>query len=424
MLDLWVAPIQNRACGSIAAPRHPDPPIRSTMLASLPAYDFFVPPRIVFGWGRRIELGALIRGLGLRAFVISGSRTLEQNGTLRHLLDLIEATGIEPLHCGSISHEPEVSDVDQLVTRLRSLNAGDGDLVIGIGGGSAIDLAKAAAALVTNADGHSVSDFLEGVGKGLKIARTPLPLVVLPTTSGTGSEATKNAVISSYAPPFKKSLRSDMMVPRIVLIDPELSVSVPPAVTAATGLDAITQLIESHISCRAKPIPQALAIRGLEGVAAALRRAYQHPDDRPARELLSQSALLSGMALANSGLGVAHAIAAALGVHGRVPHGLACALLLPTAIRINADVQTAELARAMTALTGRSWASPRAAIEAGLDLLNQLMDELQIPRRLSEVGISQAQYADIVQSSHGNSLSGNPRRVSDSELLEILQSIG
>ena len=125
------------------------------------------------------------------------------------------------------------------------------------------------------------------MGKGLKIERPPLPLVVLPTTSGTGSEATKNAVISSYDPPFKKSLRSDLMVPRLVLIDPELSITVPPAVTAATGLDAITQLIESHISCRAKPIPQALALRGLEGVIPALRQAYHVPDDRPARELLS-----------------------------------------------------------------------------------------------------------------------------------------
>ena len=398
-------------------------PILSTMLAPLPAYDFFAPPRIVFGWGRRVELGSLVRGLGLRAFVISGSRTLDQNGTIDRLSDLIETTGIEPIHCGCISQEPEVADVDQVVTRLKSFNAGDGDMVVGIGGGSAIDLAKAAAALVTNPHGSSVSDFLEGVGKGLKIERPPLPLVVLPTTSGTGSEATKNAVISSYAPHFKKSLRSDMMVPRLVLIDPELSVSVPPSVTAATGLDAITQLIESYISCRAKPIPQALALRGLEGVAPALRRAYHQPDDRPARELLAQSALLSGMALANSGLGVAHAIAAALGVHGKVAHGLACAMLLPTASRINADVQTAELARAMTALTGRNWASPRAAIEAGLDLLNQLMDEMQIPRRLTEVGISESQYADIVNSSHGNSLSGNPRPVSDRELLEILHSI-
>lgn len=393
------------------------------MLPVIPAYDFFAPSRIVFGWGRRAELGTLLRGWGKRAFLITGSRTLDRNGTVNQLCDLIQQAGLQAVPCGSISHEPEVSDVDRLVNQLRDLKAGAGDCLIGMGGGSAIDLSKAAAALATNQHGDSVLDFLEGVGRGLKIEQPPLPLVIMPTTSGTGSEATKNAVISSYDPPFKKSLRSDMMVPKLVLIDPELSVSVPAATTAATGLDAITQLIESYISCRAKPLPQALSLRGLEGVVPALRRACQQPDDRAARELLAQSALLSGMALANSGLGVAHGIAAALGVHARVTHGLACAMLLPTAIRINSDVRQAELARAMTVLTGRTWASPRAAIEAGLDTINQLIDELEIPRRLKDVGVQESHYAGIVRSSHGNSLDGNPRKVSDAELLEILQSL-
>lgn len=393
------------------------------MLPAIPAYDFFAPSRIVFGWGRRTELATLLRGWGKRAFLVTGSRTLDQNGTVNQLSDLIQQAGLQPVHSGSISHEPEVTDVDRLVNQLRELQAGAGDCVIGIGGGSAIDLSKAAAALATNPHGSSVLDFLEGVGRGLKIEQSPLPLVIMPTTSGTGSEATKNAVISSYDPPFKKSLRSDMMVPKLVLIDPELSVSVPAATTAATGLDAITQLIESYISCRAKPLPQALSLRGLEGVVPALRRACEQPDDRPARELLAQSALLSGMALANSGLGIAHGIAAALGVHARVTHGLACAMLLPTAIRINSEVRQAELARTMTVLTGRTWASQRAAIEAGLDTINQLIDELRIPRRLKDVGVQESQYAGIVRSSHGNSLDGNPRKVSDAELMEILQSL-
>ncbi len=393
------------------------------MLPALPAYDFFSPSRIVFGWGRRSELGNLLRGWGKRVFLVAGSRTLDQIGILDQLADTLQAAGLEAIRCGSILHEPEVADVDQLVASLKQQHAGAGDCVLGIGGGSAIDLAKAAAALVTNTQGSSVLDFLEGVGRVLKIERPPLPLVVLPTTSGTGSEATKNAVISSYSPPFKKSLRSDLMIPRLVLIDPELSISVPPPVTAATGLDAITQLIESFISCRAKPIPQALALRGLEGVVPALRRAYHQPDDRSARELLAQSALLSGMALANSGLGVAHGIAAALGVHCRITHGLACAMLLPTAIRINAEVRPAELAQVMTVVTGRHWASPRAAIEAGLDTITRLLDELQIPRRLTDVGVFESQFPDIVRSSHGNSLDGNPRPVSDQELLEILHSL-
>jgi alcohol dehydrogenase class IV len=393
------------------------------MLPQLPAYEFFAPSRIVFGWGRRTDLGNLVRGFGTRAFVISGSRTLDKNGVLESLFDLLRSVDIEPVPCAAITHEPEVADVDRLVGQLRLHSIAPGDFVIAVGGGSAIDLAKAVSALLTNPHGSSVLDFLEGVGKGLKIEQQPLPLVVLPTTSGTGSEATKNAVISSYTPPFKKSLRSDMMVPKLVLIDPELSVSVPASVTAATGMDALTQLIESDISCRAKPIPQALCLRGLEGIIPALRRAYHQPDDRPARELLAQSALLSGMALANSGLGVAHGIAAALGVHCRVSHGLACAMLLPTAIRVNSEVRQAELARAMTVMTGRNWASPRAAIEAGTDVITSLLEELKIPRRLADVGVRPDQIPALVQSSHGNSLDGNPRKISDAELLEILESL-
>lgn len=392
-------------------------------LPQLPAYDFYSPSRIVFGWGRRSELAAAIRDWGRRVFIVSGSRTLDQNATLSVLSDQLRAAGMEPLHCAAVSHEPEVADVDRVVQSLRQQQAGPGDCVLGIGGGSAIDLAKAAAALAPNTHGTSVVDFLEGVGQGLQIEVPPLPLAVMPTTSGTGSEATKNAVISSYTPPFKKSLRSDLMIPRCVLIDPELSVSVPPAVTAATGLDALTQLIESYISCRAKPLPQALALHGLEGIVPALRRAYHQGDDRPARELLAQSALLSGMALANSGLGVAHGIAAALGVHCRIPHGLACAMLLPAAIRINSEVRQAELARVLTVVTGRSWASPRAAIAAGLDVITQLLEELHIPKKLTETGVLKSQLPDIVRSSHGNSLNGNPRPVSDQELLHILHSL-
>src|SRR4029453_1065020 len=156
--------------------------------------------------------------------------------------------------------EPLVDDVDRCAAFLRESRAGPGDLLLAVGGGAAIDLAKTAAALVTQDTTNSVLDYLEGVGKGLKIVNAPLPVLAMPTTAGTGSEATKNAVISSYDPPFKKSLRSELMVPRIVLVDPELSTSVSPEVTAHTGMDAITQLIESLISRRARPISISLCL--------------------------------------------------------------------------------------------------------------------------------------------------------------------
>ncbi len=217
---------------------------------------------------------------GQAAFVVSGSRTLEKHGLLAELLQALESAQVEAVHVASISHEPEVCDVDVLAAQLFEMNAGVGDLVIGIGGGSAIDLAKAAAAMATNCQSSSVADYLEGVGRGCKISSPPLPIMAMPTTAGTGSEATKNAVISSYDPPFKKSLRADSMVPRIVLVDPELSVSVPPEVTAHTGMDAITQLIESYISRRAKPIPRALCLQGLQLAIPNLATAVQNGSHR------------------------------------------------------------------------------------------------------------------------------------------------
>jgi alcohol dehydrogenase class IV len=385
-------------------------------------YDLVVPQRIVFGWGRRREIGELAATLGQRAFVVSGSRTLERSGLLAGLLDLVRAAGVEVVQATSVSHEPEVADVDRLTANLVESKAGAGDFVVGVGGGSAIDLAKAAAAIATSRDSNSVAAYLEGVGRGLKIARLPLPMLAVPTTAGTGSEATKNAVISSYDPPFKKSLRSEQMVPRIVLVDPELTVSLPAEVTAHTGMDAITQLIESYISRRATPISQALAIHGLQNAISALTEAVSDNHCQWARETMAHAALLSGASLANSGLGLAHGVAAALGSICRVSHGLACAVMLPVALRANQAAchpQLASLAR----LTGTArLEDDRAAAEAFTRRIEDLVTALNIPRRLRELGVRQNQIPALVTASHGNSLAGNPRDVNDQQLHEILEA--
>jgi alcohol dehydrogenase class IV len=333
------------------------------------------------------------------------------------LTSALERAGVAAVRAGEIHREPHVEDVDRLTAFVREQKAGEGDLVIGIGGGSALDLAKAVSALATNRHGDTVQDFLEGVGRGLKLQSAPLPMLAIPTTSGTGSEATKNAVISSVDPAFKKSLRADQMVPRVVLIDPELTVSVPPNVTAWTGLDALTQLIESYISRRARPIPQAFALQGLELGVPALAEAFENGSSRPARERMSHAAFLSGLALANSGLGMAHGVAAALGIHCDVPHGLACAVMLPIALHVNFDVRRAELARLAQAMTGRTDALASDAI----DCIERLREQLGIPERLSQIGVRPEQHADLVRGSRGNSMDGNPRDISDEELLAILE---
>jgi len=386
-------------------------------------YYFFTPAQIVFGWGRRTELPGLAANLGRRVFLISGSRTLEHNGIVSELTESLRSAGLEIVTFAPPSREPEVSDVDGLTKELLAQDAGNGDIVLAIGGGSTIDLAKAVAAMVTNRQGNSVVDYLEGVGRGLTIDHAPLPLIAVPTTSGTGTEASKNAVISSYDPPFKKSLRSERMIPRCVMIDPELTVSLPAKTTAYTGLDAITQLIESYISRRSAPIPRALCEQGLELALPAIRRAVSDGSDRSAREAMSHAALLSGLALANSGLGLAHGVAAALGVQHRVPHGLACAVMLPTAIRVNRAVSEADLARLARRTLHGVWTSDAAAAEAFLVEVETLCHEVGIPTRLRDLGVMQTQIADLVSGSQGNSLSGNPREISDKELTDILEGL-
>lgn len=386
-------------------------------------YDHVLPPTVRFGWGRRNEVGELARRLGRRAFLVVGSRTLQRSGVLAEIRESLQDSGVSLVEAASISREPLVEDVDSAVATLREHNAGAGDLVLAIGGGSAIDLGKAAAGLITQRQSGSVADYLEGVGKGLQIVETPLPLLAMPTTGGTGTEATKNAVISSLDPSFKKSLRSELLVPRVVLIDPELSVSVPPHVTAWTGMDAITQLIESYVTKRAQPIPQALALHGLELAAGSIIEAVRDGTSRLAREHMAHAAFLSGVALANSGLGMAHGVAAALGIHCGVPHGLACAVMLPAAMRVNLPVREAELARLGEVLTGRTWSSATAAAEAAVERIEELLAAVNVPRRLSEIGVRDDQIDDLVRGSRGNSMNGNPRALSDEELRHILEEM-
>lgn len=385
-------------------------------------YTLLLPAKIRFGWGSRQEAGSLARNLGRRARIVLGSRTLADSAEYHQILDSLRAAGVEPHHLATISREPEVQDVDQAVHQLLELGIQPHDFLIGIGGGAALDLAKAVSAMATNREGESVRDYLEGVGKGLTVDYPPLPMMAIPTTSGTGSEATKNAVISSYDPVFKKSLRSNRMVPDVVLVDPELTVSLPAATTAFSGMDAITQCIESYISCRAQPIPSALALQGIQLAVPSIEEAVNDPHSRTARERMSHAALLSGIALANSGLGMAHGVAAALGVHSRVPHGLACAVMLPVALRVNRQVseqKIAELARAC----GHDGSDISQIAEEFIVRIERICRAVGIPDKLSDLGVKPEQIPQLVPSARGNSMSGNPRELSDAELTQILEDM-
>lgn len=387
-------------------------------------YDLLMPRQVVFGWGRRSEVGARAAGLGQRVFLVSGSRTLRKSALWNEIVQSLDAAKLQTVDLGVISREPEVEDVDAFVNRLRDLGGGQpGDIVLAIGGGAALDLGKAVAALATNRQSETVKDYLEGVGRGLQITELPLPLVAMPTTSGTGSEATKNSVISSQSGGFKKSLRSDRMIAEVALLDPELTVSCPRDTTAWSGMDAITQLIESLITPKSTEITRALCHEGLRCGVPWLQRAVVDPTCRPAREAMSHAAFLSGVTLANAGLGMAHGVAAALGVLCGIPHGLACATLLPVALRVNRGQCEPALAQLAPLFSRRSWDTPSAAADFTVEAVRELALSLRIPLRLRDLGVEKSQLPALVPASRGNSMNGNPRSLSDSELSDILEAL-
>jgi alcohol dehydrogenase class IV len=390
---------------------------------SMQNYELTLPHKIVFGIGKRHEVGSIARTLGLRAVLVSGSKTLEQLGFVRQLIDNLEQAGVSILTTETVSHEPETQDVDRLLNRLRGALL-PGDFVIGFGGGSAIDLGKAIAALLPQEKHAPVIDYLEGVGRGFQLKQPPLPTLAIPTTAGTGAEVTKNAVIASYDPPFKKSLRHDRMMPQAVMIDPELTLHCPQKVTAESGLDAITQLLESYVSRKRQPFTDALVEQGLPKSIIALETLLTKPEDLEARWGMAHGAMLSGLALTNSGLGMAHGVAPALGTHCRVPHGVACALMLPTTLRTNVEVCADRYAKLSRLLFGFvSSVSDKLATERLIDRIEQLCCAFGLPMRLSDCGIDKTLIPAIARDSKGNSMSGNPKELSESDIEKILRKI-
>ena len=393
------------------------------------AFDFHAPSRIVFGWGRIAEIGAIVSSIGPRSFLIWGSRTLAGSEVGRRIIADLESAGVTVVAIQLPPGEPEVATIDQLAKQVRSENPTRDDVVIGIGGGSGMDAAKAVAGLALDPEKASIKDFLEGVGVGRKIAWPVLPVVAVPTTAGTGSEATFNAVISSKDPPFKKSFRDHRLMPKVALIDPQLACSAPKNITAWAGMDALTQLIEALLSKKANFATSLLALGGLHGIPDAIRRVVTDPNDRDGRETLAIAALRSGLALANGGLGVAHAVAAGLGALKGTPHGLACAVMLPTALALNGHALTDVTDVRWTNIhwmlkQPKSGGSMKIQSKAHASILKQvrgMLDDLGIPSRLSDLGVNIDEVPDLVRLSQGSSLSGNPKSISEEDLAALLE---
>ena len=386
--------------------------------------EFYTAARILYGRGELGRSGELVGSHGRRAFVVRGSGHLEASGALARLRQACHEANVAVTEF-AVSGEPEVQTIDAALTAAR---AAECDQVIGIGGGSALDTAKAVAGLLTHDGG--VLDYMEVIGKGRPLTRSAAPFIAIPTTAGTGTEVTKNAVVADKSRQFKASMRSPHLVPKVALIDPELTDSMPPELTASTGLDALTQLIEPYVSCKAHPLTDGIALAGVRLAAGALPRAFRDGRDEEARDHMALAALMGGIALANAGLGAVHGFAAPLGASFPVPHGVACAALLPHVMRANVEAlrarEPASPALAKYADVGEVLAGlprgARTAIDAGIERVEQLLEQLRVPG-LSRYGLTEARVPELVVGARrASSMKGNPIVLTDDELAGCLRA--
>jgi alcohol dehydrogenase class IV len=381
-------------------------------------YEFATAQRIVVGPGCGAELADSARALGGRALLALGSGMAARGGPAAALAAQLAERGLIAASY-PVAGEPQIIDIEE---GARMARASGCDMVIGIGGGSVLDTAKAIAALAAN-DGGAL-DYMEVIGAGRPLERAALPIIAVPTTAGTGSEVTRNAVIAAPHQRAKASIRHASMLPRLALVDSTLTHDLPPQLTAGSGLDALTQLIEPYVSRRAQPIADGLCLEGLSRAAWALRRAYHAPEDAAAREAMSSASLLGGMALANAGLGAVHGIAAPLGGAYPAPHGAACAALLPhvTATNIAAlrrrdphGPALARYARVAVALLG-----PMAVLDDLVPALRELVAELHIPT-LASYSLAAAGVPDLAAAAaKASSTRANPIDLEQSELEEAI----
>jgi alcohol dehydrogenase class IV len=368
-------------------------------------FEFITAGRIVFGAGTFAQLDGIVAGFGNRPLIVTGKRPV---------------AGITGPRF-PVAKEPTIGLVREGVDAFRDAAC---DCVVAIGGGSAIDAGKAIAAAAANSG--DLLDYLEVIGKGQPLENAPCPFIAVPTTAGTGSEVTRNAVLGSPEHGVKVSLRSPLMLPRVAIIDPALTLGLAPAITASIGLDALTQLIEPYVSSRANPFTDSLCLDGIRHASESLLRAYRDGGDMKARSGMAYASLLGGLALANAGLGVVHGFAAPIGGMFDAPHGAVCAALLPAGMSANiaalrerapqngALERYREIARILTK-------DREAMPEDGVEWVRNLTTQLAIPS-LAGYGIRGKDAAELAEkASRSNSMKGNPIPLTSAELTAVIE---
>jgi len=395
-------------------------------MMNIPAFSISGLPKIVFGDGVIKQVPQLAAEFGRCALVITGSKSFLQSPQWLALTSSLKSVGITFEHA-AVDGEPSPALVDGLAARFRNANI---EVVIGIGGGSVLDAGKAVAGLLRI--GNSVMDYLEGVGPELPYQGPEVPFVAVPTTAGTGSEATKNAVLSKQGVDgFKKSFRHERLVPKYAVVDPQLLASCPLELIAANGMDAFTQLLESYVSTRANPITDALAMSGIRAVRDSLMPWFKNEGDiAEHRANMAYGALISGITLAQVGLGSVHGLAAPLGAFFPIPHGVVCGTLVAECTRVNIRALRARASDSDAlwryAHVGKVLANNmKLSEQGGLDTLVEVLEDwtqnLKLPP-LSNHGMTKADIPRVVENCRGSSMKTNPIVLSDAEVAGILRA--
>jgi len=379
-------------------------------------FEFATATRILFGAGTLGQVGANVQPFGRRALVVTGSNPARAE----KLMAALAGSGISTATF-SVAGEPDIATVERGTALARAEKC---ELVIGFGGGSVIDAAKAIAAMLANAGG--LLDYLEIVGAGKALQKESVPFVAIPTTAGTGAEVTRNAVIASPEHKVKVSLRSPFMLARLAVVDPELTYDLSPALTASTGLDALTQLIEPYTCLRANPMTDALCVEGIRRAARALDNGVIHGRDKAGRENMAVASLFGGLALANAGLGAVHGFAGPVGGSFPAPHGAICAALLPHVMAMNLEALRSRNPQSpvLDRYQKLGWLltfKPGVKAEAGVEWVRRLVAGLPIPK-LREYGIREEHFPDLVaKAAKASSMKANPIELTPAELTEILR---
>lgn len=379
-------------------------------------YEFATSNKIIFGRGSFDSLKEETKDIGKKALIVTGKRSLRESGFKEKLEEILASNRVGWVYFDGIPSDPEVGLVDE---GRRIARENGCDFVIGIGGGSSIDVAKAIAVLFDKP--LKTIDYIGGV----KIGKKGIPCIAIPTTSGTGSEVTKNSVLTDTERGAKRSLRENVVLPDIAIVDPALTLTLPPDLTAWTGLDALVQAIESYVSKGANVLTDSIALQASTLILKNLLTAVKNGNDLEAREAMSIGSMMAGMALANARLGAVHGLAHPLGINYRIHHGLICGVLLPAVIRFNMPVVEKKYADIYRAIEPSSQGlSDKECTIKLLGTIENLLDSLKVPRRLRDFGVKEEDLERIaIQSQSSESLKANPRTATPEDLVAIMKDI-